>query len=258
MLIDTHCHLHDPDFFAKDLAIKMKDRAKHANVQKIIVIGTSHQDSQIAQDFSDHAREGIFWSYGIHPNNTSQNDFKFLKKYDFWQQDNRPIAIGEVGLDYHYPNYDKTKQFRLLEEMIDLAKRQNLPLIFHVREAFTDFFGVVDNFKDLSGVVHSFTGNKKELNKVLERGFYVGVNGMATYSTLPLPPLDRILLETDAPFLTPAQFRGKINEPAYVREVAKWLGLKLGVDFAEIAVQTTNNAKRLFKFPDTNYRSSTS
>ena len=112
-----------------------------------------------------------------------------------------------------------------------------------------DFFPVVANFPKVRGVVHSFTDSKKVLKRILnETPFYVGVNGLATYSTLPTPPLERILLETDAPFLTPVPFRGIINEPAYVREVAEWLSEKLALDFEIIEVETTKNAKQLFRF----------
>ena len=159
----------------------------------------------------------------------------------------RLIAIGEVGLDYHYDGYDRTAQIKLFEEMLQLATDNNLPVSFHVREAFDDFFPVAANFPKIRGVVHSFSDNKKNLKRILtETDFYVGVNGMATYSTLPTPPLERILLETDAPFLTPKPFRGIINEPAYRPEIAKWLSGKLGVDYQTIERETTKNAEQLF------------
>ena len=133
--------------------------------------------------------------------------------------------------------------------MLQLATDNNLPVSFHVREAYQDFFPIVANFPKIRGVVHSFTDSKKVLKRILnETDFYIGVNGLATYSTLPTPPLERILLETDAPFLTPEPFRGIINEPAYVREVALWLSEKLGAQFETIEKETTKNARRLFGF----------
>ena len=132
--------------------------------------------------------------------------------------------------------------------MLDLAIREDLPLIFHVREAFDDFFAILDNFSSakIRGVVHSFSDNKKNLRKSLERDFYIGVNGLATYSTLPMPPIERILLETDAPFLAPVPLRGQTNQPANVYYVAKWLSEKLGLDFEEVAKITTENSETLF------------
>ena len=158
-----------------------------------------------------------------------------------------PIAIGEVGLDYHYEGYNREAQIRLFEEMLQLATDNDLPVSFHIREAYADFFPIVENFPKIRGVVHSFTDSKKVLKRVLnETDFYVGVNGLATYTTLPTPPIERILLETDAPFLTPKPFRGIINEPAYIPEVALWLSEKLGLEFKIIEEETTKNARKLF------------
>ena len=158
------------------------------------------------------------------------------------------IILREVGLDYHYAGYDRDAQIKLFEQMLQLAKDNNLPLSFHVREAFDDFFAVVKNFPEAKGVVHSFSDNKKNLKRILnETSFYVGVNGMATYSTLPTPPLERILLETDAPFLTPKPFRGIINEPGYIPEIAKWLSEKLALDYKIIEEETTKNVRKLFR-----------
>ena len=131
--------------------------------------------------------------------------------------------------------------------MLQLAKDNNLPVSFHVREAFDDFFAVAQNFPKTRGVVHSFTDSKKTLKKILETtDFYVGVNGLATYSTLPMPPLEKIILETDAPFLTPTPNRGKINEPAYIKDIAHCLSTKLGVSSDEVAEKTTENVRNLF------------
>ena len=152
-----------------------------------------------------------------------------------------------MGLDYHYDGYNREAQIKLFEKMLQLAQDNDLPVSFHIREAYQDFFPVVANFPKIRGVVHSFTDSKKVLKRVLnETEFYIGVNGLATYSTLPTPPLERILLETDAPFLTPVPFRGIINEPAYIHEIAEWLAAKLGTEFKIIERETTNNARKLF------------
>lgn len=242
MLIDTHCHLHDRGFFSAEQAEEMLARANKKGIEKIICIGTSHEDSLVACDFAK-THDNVYWVYGIHPENALKTS-----RYNFPQS---PIAIGEVGLDYHYGGYNREAQIKLFEEMLQLAKNNNLPLVFHVREAFDDFFAVVNNFPEVRGVVHSFTDSKKVLKRILnETDFYIGVNGLATYSTLPTPPLERILLETDAPFLTPVPFRGIINEPSYIKEIAQWLSQKLTLDFEIIEKETTNNAERLFRFSD--------
>ena len=269
MLIDTHCHLHDKEFFTAEQAEEIIKRAHQNGVEKIVCIGTSHKDSLAARDFASK-HNNVYWTYGIHPEETG---VKNVPTGGFWSAAARdlapsargdgpdgrdpsgdvltPIAIGEVGLDYHSEGYDREAQIRLFEEMLQLATDNDLPLSFHVRNAFDDFFPVVANFPSVRGVVHSFTDNKKTLKKILENtDFYVGVNGLATYTTLPTPPLERILLETDAPFLTPAPFRGIINESGYILQIAEWLSNKLEVDLATIERITTENAEKLFKFKD--------
>ena len=242
MLIDSHCHLHDHEFFTADEAEKMLENAKNNNVKQVICIGTNHKDSLAARDFSKN-HKNVFWTYGIHPENVTE--LPNLVK------DEKLVAIGEVGLDYHYESSAHAAQIKLFETMLQLAADNNLPVSFHIREAFDDFFAIIKNFPSVKGVVHSFSDNKKNLKKILDTtDFYVGVNGLATYSTLPTPPLDRILLETDAPFLTPIPFRGIINEPAYIKNIAEWLSKKLAVSLEEISETTTNNAKQLFNLPN--------
>lgn len=243
-LIDSHCHLHDQDFFAPEKQTELLKKAVENQVQKIVCIGTDHQDSLNAAGFvSQNPNYQLFWSYGIHPSECES----IRPATDFTKLEIPPIAIGEVGLDYHYGRDARDAQIKLLEEMLDLANRSHLPLIFHVREAFDDFFAILDNFsnQEIRGVVHSFTDNKKNLKKSLERGFYIGVNGIATYSTLPMPPLDRILLETDAPFLAPIPFRGETNDPSHIKDIANWLAEKLNLSEAEIAKITSANTEAL-------------
>lgn len=239
MLIDSHCHLHDREFFTAEEAEEILVRAHKAGVDKIICIGTDPEDSLAASEFAN-SHEGVYWTYGIHPSEVE-------KKCDKFKRDNKLVAIGEVGLDYHYEGFDREAQIRLFEEMLQLAVDNDLPVSFHIREAFDDFFPVVGNFPKVRGVVHSFTDSKKVLRRILsETEFYVGVNGLATYSTLPTPPLERTLLETDAPFLAPVPHRGETNEPGYVAEVAKWLAGKLEVPVTEVAQITTRNVGDLF------------
>lgn len=244
MLIDSHCHLHDRGFFTEKQALTALERATAAGVEKIICIGTSHDDSLAACEFASR-HENVYWTYGIHPENANDNE---RLECDFLE---RSVAIGEVGLDYHYEGYDREAQIRLFEEMLQLAIDNDLPVSFHVREAFNDFFPVVANFPEIRGVVHSFTDSKKVLKRILtETDFYVGVNGLATYSTLPTPPLERIVLETDAPFLAPVPHRGETNEPAYIPYIAKWLSEKLEIALTEVEQATTRNSEKLFRLLD--------
>ncbi|MBR3329114.1 TatD family hydrolase [Candidatus Saccharibacteria bacterium] len=262
MLIDSHCHLHDREFFTAERAEEMIKRARERGVEKIICIGTSHEDSLAARDFAK-SHENVYWTYGIHPEHTTSLSYSGASPAgpSLWTAGARPraaalrtplhqdklVAVGEVGLDYHYEGYDREAQIKLFEEMLQMAIDNDLPVSFHVREAFSDFFAVVSNFPNIRGVVHSFTDSKKILKRILnETEFYVGVNGLATYSTLPTPPLERILLETDAPFLAPVPVRGTINEPGRVFEIANWLSKKLELDLEIIEKTTTKNAEQLF------------
>ena len=221
----------------------MIERAHKAKVEKIICIGTSHEDSLIAQDFAK-SHSGVYWTYGVHPEHAPS---KRPETDTLWDETLAPVAIGEVGLDYHYAGYDREAQIRLFEQMLQMAVDHDLPVAFHIREAFQDFFPVVANFPEVRGVVHSFTDSKKVLKRVLsETDFLVGVNGLATYSTLPLPPLERIILETDAPFLAPTPHRGQTNEPAYISDIARWLAKKIECTIDEIAKVTTDNTIELF------------
>lgn len=270
MLIDTHCHLHDHEWFPTEQAEEFLQKAHASGVDKVICIGTDPEDSRIARDFAI-SHENVYWTYGIHPefaNNYANS--KALSLFEVMELDSLggrgsesldeesvpltekrdkalPVAIGEIGLDYHYAGYDRTTQIRLFEQMLQLARDHQLPVSLHIREAFADAFPVLDNFPEIKGVVHSFTGNKRELKQALDRGFYIGVNGYITYATPPIPPLNCILLETDAPFLTPVPFRGTINTPEYVKYVAAYLSEKLGVAEETIVEQTTNHARKLFK-----------
>ncbi len=273
MLIDTHCHLHDRESFTPDQASAMLDRAHAKGVAKVICIGTNSADSWAAHDFAAQ-HDGVYWTYGIHPEYSGQEiDDGALLASKVLELDSlggrgseslddesvprtaeaskvpssKLVAIGEIGLDYHYDGYDRAAQLRLFEQMLQLALDLNLPVSLHLREAFDDALGVLDNFPATRGVVHSFTGSKKDLKKLLARDFYVGVNGLVTYTTPALPPLEKMVLETDAPFLTPVPFRGTINEPSYVSEVAIYLSGKLGVALVQIGEQTTQNARKIFQ-----------
>lgn len=319
-LIDSHCHLHDQEWFTPEQAEELIASARENQVEKIITIGTDPEDSENARRFAG-SHENVFWTYGIHPEFASKITISALDdavsslkasiltpkipnlpavetdssaansdtvtppndptkdemdaSREFRENKNAPeldtqnltpakadlhmaleksphhiasspVAIGEIGLDYHYDGYDREAQIRLFERLLQLASDLDLPVALHIRDAFDDAFPVLDNFPQLTGVVHSFTGSKKILRQVLARDFYVGVNGLATYCTLPLPPLEKMILETDAPFLTPTPFRGTMNKPEYVRLVAKYLSEKMGITEALIAEQTTKNVQGLF------------
>nr|MBP9827314.1 TatD family hydrolase [Candidatus Saccharibacteria bacterium] len=164
------------------------------------------------------------------------------------------VAIGECGLDYYKNHATKTEQDRALRGQIEIALEFNLPLVFHVRDAWEDFFAVINDYPKLRGVIHSFTGHDAEVAKALEQGrLLFGLNGIMTFTkdeaqltAVRHMPLDKILLETDAPYLAPHPHRGKRNEPSYIPDIVEFLARLRGEQFADLARQTTTNAIELF------------
>lgn len=246
MLIDTHCHIHEPDYPLP--VADVLQRAHDAGVRRMICVGTSEQSSADAVRFaSEH--DHIFASVGVHPHDTKDG---YAQITELAKQG--AIAVGEIGLDYYYNHSPRDVQIAALESQIQTALDNNLPIIFHVREAFDDFWPLFDNFQGIRGVLHSFTDTQDNLDQAFARGLYVGINGISTFTKDPAQqkmyasvPLERMLLETDAPFLTPTPYRGTINEPAFVSEVAKFHAKIRGIQLDEVAAATTTNATTLFR-----------
>ena len=266
-LVDTHCHIqsigrkvgerHTRELWAKaeSNADEVIDRAISEDVNKFICVGCDLQDSQLAVEFVQK-RENCWASIGIHPHEAKEYAGESQKIVEFEKLADKPkvIAIGECGLDYFYEHSPKKDQFEIFEKQLDIARRHNLPLIFHVRNAFEDFWPIYDNFGNLPGVLHSFTDSSKNLENALNRGLKIGVNGIATFakdenllSVYKAVPLQNLLLETDAPYLTPSPYRGSINEPMRISVIADFLANLRGEERELLASQTTYNAKTLFK-----------
>ena len=247
-LIDTHCHIHSSDFPLD--AEKVVVNARMAGVDRMICIGTSLADSELAVRFAE-AHDGVYATLGVHPHEEGIEDKSaelvgISARLAGLLGSKKIVAIGEIGLDYHFTPFDREAQIRLCEEQMQLAVDNNLPIVFHVREAYEDFWPMIDNFPSVRGVVHSFSDNRPNLDIAVKRGFMVGVNGLATFAPIPVPPLENMILETDAPYLAPRSYRGKVNQPAYVPDIANWLANKFVVSPAEVAEITTRNAVELF------------
>lgn len=265
---DTHCHIHEisSDPHPDDLVQSKWDKAgihdpeevireaKTKDVNHLMLVGCSLRDSKRAIELAQ-VRTECLASIGIHPHEAKEHllqdtldDFSTLAALP------QVRAIGECGLDFFYEHSPKNDQVKILEFQLHLAKSHNLPVIFHVRQAFDDFWAVFDHFKGIRGVLHSYTDSAANLQKALDRGLYVGLNGIMTFTKDPdqhevakAVPLQKLLLETDAPFLTPAPYRGTICKPEHVVETARFLSNLRGEALEEIAAATTANAKELFK-----------
>lgn len=265
--VDTHCHIqaigagdrhvakrwHDGG--VNDIQ-KVIDSAGEAGVSRMIAVGTELEDSRAAIECAK-TYDNVWASVGVHPHDGAD----FLKlpggKDELKEliDSNNPklVALGECGLDYYYEHSPKEDQRELLEFQLDLAMQHKKPVILHIRDAFDDFWPIFDNFKGLRGVVHSFSTNPQILDQVLLRGLYVGLNGIMTFTgdenqleAAKAVPLDRLLLETDAPYLTPKPFRGKICRPEHTKLVAIFLAELRGEPLEVIANATTSNAEQLF------------
>ncbi len=253
---DTHCHIQTADY-SLDAATSIKN-AQLVGVDRLIVVGCTIEDSQAAVKFAA-AHQNVWSSIGLHPHEAHHyvNNADQLAKFKLLASQPKVVAIGECGLDYYYNHSPAEAQKELLRFQLDLAQEFNLPVIFHVRDAFEDFWPIFDQYKGIKGVVHSFTATSRELEQILQRGLYVGINGIMTFTKKPEQltaakaiPDNKLLLETDAPFLTPAPFRGTICEPKHVRVTAEFLSRLRNQTLEEIATATTHNAAQLFKLSE--------
>ena len=252
-LVDTHCHIHFPDYELDPEEVIQN--ARNDQVNSLICVGCTLPDSQGAIEFAKK-HDNVWASIGLHPHEGSRyvSDHKALQQFHDLSGLPNVVAIGECGLDYYYEHSPKNDQQKLLRFQLDIATEKNLPVIFHVRDAFEDFWPIIDEHKGLRGVIHSFTGTRSELHEILSRGFYVGLNGIMTFTKkdeqiamAKAVPLDKLLLETDAPYLTPVPYRGKICEPKHVRVTASYLSTLRGESLESLAAATTQNARDLFK-----------
>lgn len=250
MLVDTHCHIHEADYpIALDTAIA---NAEGAGVGKMVCVGTSEDSSRRAVEAAK-SRHQLFAAIGVHPHD-AKDGWQSIEPLA-QQAGKGVVAVGEVGLDYFYTHSPRADQIAALEFHIDLATRYDIPIIFHVRDAFDDFWPIFDNFKNLKGVLHSYTDNRHNLDEALARGLFIGVNGISTFTKdetqrhlFDAIPLESLLLETDAPFLTPPPYRGTVNQPAFVREIAQYHASRRAISLDVIAAATSRNASTLFRF----------
>ncbi len=247
MYIDTHSHLNFKDFDNdRDEVIK---RTLKGEVF-LINVGSDYESSQKAIEITTQYENGVYVSVGLHPNDNKKEVFDF-QKYKDLAQNKKVVAIGEFGLDFlNIDEQDKFRQKALAKQQFDLAKELDLPVILHCRKAHQELIEMLGT-QEIKGVVHCFTGNWRQAQKYMALGLYLGFNGiifkMNVDETIKKMPLDRMLLETDCPFLTPPQAQTKRNEPANVKYIAQKIVDIRNESLEKIAQITTENAKKLFK-----------
>ncbi len=249
MLIDTHAHIHFEEY--RDELDAILTHAAAAGVDKIVTVGCDEEDSAQAVAVAK-AYANVWATVGLHPHEADRG-YEALEEVARLASLDKVVAIGECGLDYYREGYDKDAQDRAFRFQIELALERDLAMVWHVRDAFDDFYRIVDEYDGLRGVVHCFTAGVPEMRLAVERGFMVALNGIMTFTkdaqqlaaAKELPPAN-LVLETDCPFLTPVPKRGQRNEPDNTRLTAEFLAKLRGESLEDLAAASTANAEKLF------------
>lgn len=255
MLIDSHAHIQGKEYAGETADVIA--RAREAGVEMIIAVGGAGDMSSNTEAVALAARfENIYATVGMHPHDAKDVGPEDLAKLKDLAAHSKVVAVGETGLDYYYSHSPHGVQQRVFSQFIDMARDTDLPIVVHERDAAHDAVELLRSEGEgrLHGVIHCFTGNYEAACAYLDLGFYLSFTGIITFKNAEAlrqvvrrVPLERILVETDSPYLTPVPHRGKRNEPAYVRQVAEIIATVKGVAFDQVATLTTNNARTLFK-----------
>lgn len=252
MLTDTHCHL-----FYKELKNDLDaiiSRAIDMKVTRFICVGTNIEDSKECLSISEN-NDNIFASVGVHPHDAQNVLEGYIDEIYELMEFESMVAIGEMGLDYFRNISEPLIQEKVFREQVKVAQDLNRPIIFHNREADSDIIKVLSDYPDVIGVAHCFSSNLETANALLEMGYYISFSGNLTFKNSHLPdiakeiPMERLLVETDSPYLSPEPHRGKKNEPSRVRFVAEKLAEIKKISFEDIAKHTNENASELFQLP---------
>lgn len=253
MIIDSHCHLNMKDF-THDLPDIIKN-ARNNNINGMLTISTKIEEfkyiSNIAKD-----NKNIWYSLGIHPHNVDHNYEDLETSVNKFKLDNKFIGIGETGLDYFYKNSNRELQIESFINHIKLSRSTDLPIIVHTREADKDTISILKSeykIKPFRGLIHCFTATEEFANEVLKLGFYISISGIITFKNAKVLrdivkkiPLERLLVETDSPYLSPEPMRGKRNEPANVVYTANYIANMLNIPAKKLYEKTTDNFFNLF------------
>jgi len=253
MLIDTHVHL-NADQYDEDLQ-EVIDRALEEGIDRMFVVGFDTNTIERTMKLIDQY-DFIYGIIGWHPVDAIDCTEERLQWIEELSKHPKIIGIGEMGLDYHWDKSPKDIQKEVFRKQIALAKRVQLPIIIHNREATQDCVDILkeENASEVGGIMHSFSGSNEIADEILKMNFYISLGGPVTFKNAKQPkevaqhvPLDRLLVETDAPYLSPHPYRGKRNEPARVKLVAEQIAELRGISYEEVCKTTTENAERLFK-----------
>ncbi|WAA12331.1 TatD family hydrolase [Fervidibacillus halotolerans] len=252
MLFDTHAHL-NADQYEEDVE-EVIQRAKDAGVENMVIVGFDRKTIERAMELVetyDHLYACIGW-HPVDAIDCTEEDLLWIERLSSHP---KVVALGEMGLDYHWDKSPKEIQKDVFRKQIQLAKKVKLPIVIHNREATEDVIKILkeEHAEEVGGIMHSFSGSPEIAKECINMNFYISLGGPVTFKNAKKPkqvakevPIDKLLIETDCPYLTPHPFRGKRNEPAYIRYIAEEIAKIKGITFEELAQKTTENAKKLF------------
>ncbi len=251
-MIDTHSHINFEDY--KLNFEEFLSEIKHNEVEKVIIPGV--EPSSFNEIISlCNKYEMIYGAIGVHPSEFQTYNQKVEAIIYRLIENSKIVAIGEIGLDYHYGNDSKEEQKNILRKQLKIAEETKLPVVIHDRESHEDVFEILQEYKLSNVIFHCFSGNSEFAKRCIDKGYYIGLGGVVTFKnakdlkeSTKIIPIDRILLETDAPYLAPVPFRGKTNSPAYLKYIAQEIANIKEINIEEVKKQTTINAKRIFNF----------
>ncbi len=249
ILVDTHAHLNDRKLYP--IRHRVMERARERGVRYVFVVGYDLKSSRLAVEIASEM-EGVYAIVGIHPN--SIDEIVRIDELEALLGEEKVIAVGEIGLDYHWMTFPKEQQMEGFRIQIDMAMRHDLPIVLHVRDAYPDTMAIVEEINPSVPIIfHSFSDKPETARWIVERGYFLSFNGMLTYKNPHLHRsivengLENVLSETDSPYLTPVPHRGKVNEPMYVVHVVEKMAELLGMDVEEVAGRLLDNTRRAFR-----------
>ncbi len=247
MFIDTHCHLSKDDY--DDIEQVLEDNRK-VGVSPIIISGCTRESILESLEYGKMYSD-VFVTIGYHPSEASITTEEDLKLLEDQLQLKFVIGVGEIGLDYHYGKEDKEKQIILFEKQLALAEKYQLPVVIHSRDATLDTISILKKYS-VTGVIHCFSGSYETALEYIKMGFILGIGGVVTFKNSKLGdvvskiPIEKIVLETDSPYLTPTPYRGEVNSSKYIPLIAEKIASCKEISIEEVARITTDNAKRIF------------
>ncbi len=254
MIIDSHCHLSYKD--NTENIDNVIQNANDVDVKKFLNIATNLNEFKKIINVSSKY-ENVYYTLGIHPHESSQTSEAVIDEIRRYVKDPKMLAIGETGLDFYYNHAEKSTQIRSLEMHIEVSQETNLPLIIHMRDAEKEMIEVFNRKikqKLFNGVIHCFTGSQKFADEMLDLNFYISASGIITFKKSDMLrkvfktiPDDRVLVETDSPYLSPEPLRGKVNQPAHIVHTLKLLARIRNDSYESLCLKTTNNFSNLFK-----------